>query len=134
MLWVRSMPDGKYAVDNDKRWDVEENVLSDLGRVMEKMVTSDKKELDRFLLSSPESAVSEEERKAREAYRYCRVSTSVQGFSRLESDHIHTQGSTLLMRSQLDCQDSRLPGSGTFDIKTRAAVVIRHDRANYEVC
>jgi hypothetical protein len=37
------------------------------------------------------------------------------------------------MRSQLDCYDHRLPGSGTFDIKTRAAVVIRHDRANYEV-
>jgi hypothetical protein len=37
------------------------------------------------------------------------------------------------MRSQLDCYDERLPGSGTFDIKTRAAMVIRHDRANYEV-
>jgi hypothetical protein len=24
------MGDGVYAVDNDKRWDVEENVLSDL--------------------------------------------------------------------------------------------------------
>jgi hypothetical protein len=30
MLWVRHMGDGLYAVDNDKRWDVEENVLSDL--------------------------------------------------------------------------------------------------------
>lgn len=36
------------------------------------------------------------------------------------------------MRSQLDCHDHRLPGKGTFDIKTRAALVIRHDRANYE--
>lgn len=24
------MPDGKYAVDNDKRWDIDENILSDL--------------------------------------------------------------------------------------------------------
>jgi len=41
---------------------------------MEKMVTSDTKELKRFMLSSPESAVSDEERNAREAYRYCKVS------------------------------------------------------------
>lgn len=101
MLWVKAMPEGKYAVDNDKRWDIDENILSDLvsrlfspflwfsgtvvlmqihdgypqGRVMEKMVTSDEKELKRFMLSSPESGVSEEERNAREAYRYCKVST-----------------------------------------------------------
>jgi hypothetical protein len=30
MLWVKTMPDGKYAVDNDKRWDIDENILSDL--------------------------------------------------------------------------------------------------------
>lgn len=35
------------------------------------------------------------------------------------------------MRSQLDCQDPRLPGDGVFDIKTRACVPIRHDRGNY---
>ena len=38
------------------------------------------------------------------------------------------------MRSQLDCQDPRLPGSGVFDIKTRAALPIRLDMMNYEVC
>jgi len=37
------------------------------------------------------------------------------------------------MRSQLDCVDSRLPGTGVFDIKTRAAVPIRLDILNYEV-
>lgn len=37
------------------------------------------------------------------------------------------------MRSQLDCQDDRLPGNGTFDIKTRACMPIRMDRANYKV-
>lgn len=37
------------------------------------------------------------------------------------------------MRSQLDCHDPRLPGTGTFDIKTRACVTVRHDRANYLV-
>ena len=37
------------------------------------------------------------------------------------------------MRSQLDCQDSRLPGTGVFDLKTRACVTIRMDILNHEV-
>ena len=36
------------------------------------------------------------------------------------------------MRSQLDCHDSRLPGTGVFDIKTRAVLPIRMDILNYE--
>jgi hypothetical protein len=37
------------------------------------------------------------------------------------------------MRSQLDGVDERLPGSGTFDIKTRATVSIRMDQENVAV-
>ncbi len=37
------------------------------------------------------------------------------------------------MRSQLDCQDHRLPGTGVFDIKTRASLSIRMDLFNFEV-
>lgn len=37
------------------------------------------------------------------------------------------------MRSQLDCYDSRLPGTGVFDLKTRAAFPIRMDRLNFKV-
>ncbi|EGG04691.1 uncharacterized protein MELLADRAFT_88654 [Melampsora larici-populina 98AG31] len=42
-------------------------------------------------------------------------------------------GKTNLMmtRSQLDCQHDYLPGNGTFDIKTRATIAIRHDRLNH---
>ena len=36
------------------------------------------------------------------------------------------------MRSQLDCHDPRLPGTGVFDIKTRACHPLRHDRANVQ--
>ncbi|KAL4080457.1 mitochondrial protein Pet127-domain-containing protein [Scleroderma citrinum] len=39
---------------------------------------------------------------------------------------------SFIMRSQLDCIDPRLPGTGVFDIKTRAAVPIRLDILNYE--
>ncbi|KAJ9116905.1 hypothetical protein QFC22_004562 [Naganishia vaughanmartiniae] len=76
MLWLRHMEDGVYAVDNDKRWDVEENVLSDLGRVMEKMVTSDEEEMSRYMVTSPESAVPEEERNQREAYHYSKENSA----------------------------------------------------------
>ena len=44
-----------------------------------------------------------------------------------------SQFGKLLMRSQLDCHDPRLPGNGVFDIKTRACAPIRHDRANFAV-
>jgi hypothetical protein len=43
------------------------------------------------------------------------------------------QSDKFVMRSQLDAQDSRLPGTGVFDIKTRAAVAIRYDPLNYRV-
>ena len=39
-----------------------------------------------------------------------------------------------MLRSQLDCIDNRLPGTGVFDIKTRAAFPIRHDIMNFKVC
>lgn len=37
------------------------------------------------------------------------------------------------MRSQLDCEDKRLPGTGVFDVKTRACLPIRLDMLNFEV-
>ena len=36
------------------------------------------------------------------------------------------------MRSQLDCHDPRLPGTGVFDLKTRAALPVRMDIMNYK--
>lgn len=36
------------------------------------------------------------------------------------------------MRSQLDCHDPRLPGTGVFDLKTRAALPVRIDLMNYK--
>jgi len=49
-----------------------------------------------------------------------------------EEAYQYTLTSNLVMRSQLDCIDSRLPGTGVFDIKTRAAVAIRLDLKNFE--
>ncbi|KAL1405848.1 hypothetical protein Q8F55_007526 [Vanrija albida] len=112
-LNIQLLPNGRYAVDNDKSHSIDENILSDYGRILEKLLTAEKDDFARFLTTSPESAVPESERTEREAYCYSR-------------------SSSLLMRSQLDCQDDRLPGNGTFDIKTRACMPIRMDRANYK--
>jgi hypothetical protein len=42
------------------------------------------------------------------------------------------QSDKFALRSQLDCFDHRLPGTGVFDIKTRAVMTIRHDLLNFE--
>ncbi|KAK0536498.1 hypothetical protein OC835_002005 [Tilletia horrida] len=107
-----------YAIDADKSASGElENsnyVLAALGKSMEKMLTVDDNEFRRFQrverwqrLARGESDPPSEP----EAYHYSKLSR-------------------FMMRSQLDCYDPRLPNK-TFDLKTRAAVAIRHDRANW---
>jgi len=46
--------------------------------------------------------------------------------------NIPLQSDKFVLRSQLDCFDPRLPGTGVFDIKTRAVMSIRHDLLNFE--
>lgn len=44
------------------------------------------------------------------------------------TEHYHYSSiDDFIIRSQLDAYDPRLPGSGIFDLKTRAVVAIRHD-------
>lgn len=103
--------DGSYAIDADKQFD-SSNVLSMLGKSMEKLLTLKTEDFERYRKSSS-GAVSEEESSSPESYHYS------------------TFGD-FLMRSQLDAHDPRLPGTGMFDLKTRAVVSIRMDVANYE--
>ena len=114
-MYLKYNENGTYAVDNDKSYETagEPRLLSELGKVMEKLLTTTGKDLARFRKDAPEEAVSQEERNMREAYHY-------------------TKGSKLLMRSQLDGIDGRLPGSGAFDIKTRSTVAVRMDVENVE--
>ncbi|KAF9146684.1 hypothetical protein BG015_011514 [Linnemannia schmuckeri] len=103
--------DGYYAIDADKTFD-SSTVLMQLGKSMEKMLTSTPQEFSRFTKANS-WMVTAEERNQLEAFNYI----SVDNF---------------LLRSQLDCEDPRLPGK-TFDLKTRAAVAIRLDVHNYEL-
>jgi hypothetical protein len=103
--------DGVYAIDADKQYDTA-SVLSMLGQSMEKLLTLSTDEFEKYRKNSSDP-VSEESRNESEAYHYS------------------TMGD-FLMRSQLDAYDPRIPGSGMFDLKTRAVVSVRMDTGSYE--
>ncbi|KAI1131900.1 mitochondrial protein Pet127-domain-containing protein [Nemania abortiva] len=102
--------DGTYAIDADKEFDTA-NILSMLGKSMEKLLTLSKDEYERYRHGNSDQ-ITEEERNAEEAFHY----TGFQDF---------------MMRSQLDAHDQRVPGTGMFDLKTRAVISIRMDAKGY---
>ncbi|KAF7507045.1 hypothetical protein GJ744_010973 [Endocarpon pusillum] len=103
--------DGVYAMDADKEYD-SGNILMSLGKSMEKLLTQESQDFERYRKTS-ETKIPEEERCAPEAYQY-------------------THAGDFLMRAQLDACDPRLPGTGTFDLKTRAVASIRHNVKQHE--
>lgn len=103
----------RYAIDNDKSEGGKENnnyVLTQLGKSVEKLLTSDTEEYEKYLRINSHK-LSEEEKTKKEAYYY-------------------SMSDKFMMRSQLDCSDDRLPRR-TFDLKTRAVIAVRQDRANW---
>ena len=103
--------DGTYAIDADKEF-ASASVLSMLGKSMEKLLTLNTDGYERYRKGNSDQ-ISAEERNAPESFHYS------------------TMGD-FLMRSQLDAHDARLPGTGMFDLKTRAVVSIRMDAKNYK--
>ncbi|TVY55911.1 mRNA degradation protein, partial [Lachnellula suecica] len=103
--------DGVYAIDADKEYDTA-SVLSMLGQSMEKLLTLSTDEFEQYR-KNHENPPSEEQRNKDEAFHY-------------------TTMGDFLMRSQLDAYDPRIPGTGMFDLKTRAVVSIRMDTSEYE--
>lgn len=103
--------DGSYAIDADKQLDTA-NILMMLGKSMEKLLTLNTGEFERYRKSNPDQ-VSSEERNAPESFHY-------------------TTMGDFLMRSQLDAFDPRLPGTGMFDLKTRAVVSVRMEHRNHK--
>ncbi|TPX09668.1 uncharacterized protein E0L32_009141 [Thyridium curvatum] len=102
--------DGTYAIDADKEYD-SANILSMLGKSMEKLLTLPKEDFEKYRISKSHE-LSDEEKNAEEAYHY----TTLGDF---------------MMRSQLDAHDPRVLGSGMFDLKTRAVVSIRMDAKDF---
>ncbi|KAK7888152.1 hypothetical protein LTR67_009029 [Exophiala xenobiotica] len=97
--------DGVYAVDADKEFD-SANILMSLGRSMEKLLTNDKEEFERYRKTHSAGNGMQMEPSEPEAYHYSELGQ-------------------FLIRSQLDAYDPRLPGTGMFDLKTRAVAAVR---------
>jgi hypothetical protein len=93
---------GVYKVDASRAKD-DEIIVMLLGQELEIMLTSTEDEFETFRKNSNVPSPN-----ASHTYHY-------------------TSCGDLLMRSQLDCKDERLPGTGVFDLKTRAVCAIRHD-------
>lgn len=109
-VFLRYKGNGTYAIDPDKEFDMD-SILSLLGRSLEKMLTM-----------------------APADYAALRLDAAAPPAPATGPDTFHY--STLgdfLMRSQLDAHDSRLPGTGMFDLKTRAVVSVRMDVANFHL-
>jgi len=103
--------DGVYAVDADKEHDTP-NILMMQGKSMEKLLTMEKDDFEKY-------------RRPREGQKTPAIG--------VEPEAYHYTGlENFLLRSQLDAYDPRLPGSGMFDLKTRAVAGIRMDMRNYE--
>ncbi|KAI0712139.1 mitochondrial protein Pet127-domain-containing protein [Earliella scabrosa] len=101
---------GVYTTDYDGERDSssEEIILLPLGRLLE-----------RFLTMQPE------------VFRTFLKSHHGNNHPRIEDVHRYAKHGHFLMRSQLDCVHESLPGTGVFDLKTRAISQIRHDVHNY---
>ena len=103
--------DKTYAIDADKEYDGA-NVLSMMGRYMEKLLTLDKEKFELHRRSNSH-LLQDKDKDGPECYHYSTIGD-------------------IVVRSQLDAYDPRLPGSGMFDLKTRAVLPIRMDSANYK--
>ena len=102
---------GTYAIDADKEYD-RPNVLAMLGKSLEKLLTIPKGEYEAYRRSTSGDSAKTADLEP-------------------ESYHYSTLGD-ILMRSQLDAYDPRLPGTGMFDLKTRAVISIRMNVSDYE--
>ncbi|KAL6949020.1 hypothetical protein ACO0QE_001506 [Hanseniaspora vineae] len=101
-----------YSISNDKSADTE-IILSRLGHALETQLTTTKEDFDKnYDKSHPNYSPNQDTTKLP------------------EQDYFHySKISNFVLRSQLDSHHPDLPGSGVFDLKTRAVSAIRHDLA-----
>lgn len=139
-----------------------ENILMKMGNVMERLLTEPKEEYLGMFLQKPLPAQqdaplggsaagssapgqangsSAEERGAQSPGVQAGGAASrprtlqVQSASEtldVQEAYSYMVAGKMLMRSQIDCHDARLPRGGTFDIKTRATLPVRMDMENWK--
>ncbi|KAJ2095416.1 hypothetical protein GGI09_004881 [Coemansia sp. S100] len=100
---------GVYGIDADKSFDVQDSILSILGKSLEKLLSSTPREFDMY--------------KKENSWKVKDIP---------EENYHYAEFDDFVLRSQLDCRDDRLPRK-TFDLKTRGSLAIRMDLQNYEL-
>lgn len=114
-----------YAIESDKSAD-QEILLSAMGHCLEALLTNEEEEFEKFNVNykygGGDSGSGEREKKI--------IETKMQ---QNENTYNYASYGNFLMRSQLDCYDDRLPGNGTFDLKSRAVCAIRYDQGHPEL-
>lgn len=113
-----------YAVESDKSAD-NEILLGAMGHCLEAFLTTGEEEFNRKYNKKHEKSAKND----------CNADSNTASTVSLLSRQTYNYASygDFIMRSQLDCYDSRLPGNGTFDLKTRSACAIRYDNTNPSV-
>ncbi|AET39502.1 Pet127p Ecym_4460 [Eremothecium cymbalariae DBVPG len=104
-------PNDIYSVDPDKSVN-REIILSQLGHALESLLTNSECQFS-SIYDKSKTKILDEDRSVPDAFNYA------------------TCGNFLL-RSQLDAFNPHLPGSGIFDLKTRAVAAVRYDLAHVE--
>lgn len=121
-----------YSVSSDKSTDVE-ILLGAMGHCLEVVLTHSSSQVRKYLLNDKqESSMETSEESALADVEDDKLSGKSQDHDTTQNANVYnylTCGD-FLMRSQLDCYDPRLPGNGTFDLKSRAVCAIRHDHAS----
>ncbi|SCU84276.1 LAFA_0D09098g1_1 [Lachancea sp. 'fantastica'] len=100
-----------FSIDSDKSSD-RELVLSLLGHALEAVLTTEEQQFKKTYDKTTDTYKASTNRPAG-AYHYSKISDFV-------------------LRSQLDAFNPNLPGTGVFDLKTRAVAAVRHDIAYVE--
>ncbi|KAG5360316.1 mRNA degradation protein [Yarrowia sp. B02] len=107
-----------FALGVDKTGD-QESLLSKLGHSLEAFLTHTPEEYECLKKNPDMTKVTEQQIQDVRA--------------RLPNIYAYSKISKFLTRSQLDCYDPRLPGTGTFDLKTRAVAGTRYDQITAEM-
>ncbi len=120
---LRARGPSLWGIDNIPSGSPKSNqILIDLGKSLEKQLTMEPAEFQRLMLIKRDEegrAIPHEESEidvdpSRDAYHFVKMNS-------------------MLLRSQLDCQDSAVKGQKkVFDLKTRATLPIRLDVTNYQ--
>ena len=98
----------RYNLDKNNEFS-SSHILGLVGKTLEKFLTVPPETFEHYRLSNRDRSSPQTDL---QAYHY-------------------SLSSNILVRSQLDAYDSRIPGTGVFDIKTRAVLPIRMSKGDY---